>query len=67
MVCVASMASMATPPDSGDSNLPKEPGNEVCDIINCVAKKVPSTGFKETEVTQSFERYSGMFSFKPYS
>ena len=47
---VASMASMATPPDSGDSNLPKEPGNEVCDIINCVAKIVPSTGFKEAEV-----------------
>ena len=46
---VASMASMATP-DSGDSYLPKEPGNEVCNIINCVAKKVPSTGFKEAEV-----------------
>ena len=30
------MVSLATP-DSGDSNLPKEPGNEVCDIINCVA------------------------------
>ena len=30
------MASMATP-DSGDSNLLKEPGNKVCDIINCVA------------------------------
>ena len=26
-------------PDSGDSNLPKETGNEVCDIINCVAIK----------------------------
>ena len=25
--------------DSGDSNLQKEPGNEVCDIINCVAIK----------------------------
>ena len=24
-------------PDSGDSNLPKEPGNKVYDIINCVA------------------------------
>ena len=23
--------------DSGDSNLPNEPGNEVCDIIDCVA------------------------------
>ena len=23
--------------ESVDSNLPKEPGNEVCDIINCVA------------------------------
>ena len=46
---VASMASMATP-DSGDSYLPKEPGNEVCNIINCVAKIVPSTGFKEAEV-----------------
>ena len=44
------MASMATPPDSGDSNLPKEPGNEVCDIKKCVAKIVPSTGFKEAEV-----------------
>ena len=30
------MASMATP-DSGDSNLPKESSNEICDIINCVA------------------------------
>ena len=30
------MASMATP-DSGDSNLPKEPGNKVYDIVNCVA------------------------------
>ena len=30
------MASMATP-DSGESNLPKEPGNKVYDIINCVA------------------------------
>ena len=50
---------MATP-DSGDSNLLKEPGNEVCDIINYVAikgargnalipseREVPSTGFKE--------------------
>ena len=59
---------MATP-NSGDSNLPKEPGNEVCDIINCVAikgargnalipseREVPSTGFKETEVAQSFQR-----------
>ena len=27
---------MATP-DIGDSNLPKEPSNEICDIINCVA------------------------------
>ena len=43
---VASMASIATP-DSVDSYLP---GNEVCNIINCVAKKVPSTGFKEAEV-----------------
>ena len=56
---------MATP-DSGDSNLPKELGNEVCNIINCVAikgargntltpseREVPSTGFKETEVAQS--------------
>ena len=60
------MASMATP-DSGDSNLLKELGNQVCHIINCVAKKVPGTGFKETEVAQSFERYSGMFTFKPYS
>ena len=24
-------------PDSGDSNLPKEPGNKVYDIINCVS------------------------------
>ena len=54
------MVSMATP-DSGDSNLPNESGNEVCDIINCVAiyyeksmsgnaflrkKKFPSKGFK---------------------
>ena len=30
------VASVATP-DSGDSNLPNESGNEVCDIINCVA------------------------------
>jgi len=30
------VASMARP-DSGDSNLPNEPGNEVCDIIYCVA------------------------------
>ena len=30
------MASMATP-DSGDSNFPKEPGNKVYDIINCIA------------------------------
>ena len=30
------MASMATL-DSGDSNLPKESSNEICDIINCVA------------------------------
>ena len=30
------VASMATP-DSSDSNFPNEPGNEVCDIINCVA------------------------------
>ena len=45
------------------TDLPKEPGNEVCDIINCVAKKVPSTGFKETEVAQSFERYGGMFTY----
>ena len=30
------MVSMARP-DGDDSNLPKEPGNEVCDIINCVA------------------------------
>jgi len=29
---------MATP-DSGDSNLPKEPGNEECDIVICVAIK----------------------------
>ena len=29
---------MATP-DSGNSNLPKEQGNEVCDIINCFAIK----------------------------
>ena len=29
-------------PDSGDSNLSKEPGNEVCDIINCLAIKVAS-------------------------
>ena len=49
--------------DSGDSNLLKEPGNKVSDIINCVAKKVPSTGFKETEVAQSFERHCGMFTF----
>jgi len=27
---------MATP-DSGDGSLPNEPGNEVCDNINCVA------------------------------
>ena len=57
---------MATP-DSGDSNLSKEPGNEECDIIICVAigasgnallmkEKFPSTRFKETEVAQSFER-----------
>ena len=46
------------------TDLPKEPGNEVCDIINSVAKKKnPSTGFKETEVAQSFERYYGMFTF----
>ena len=32
------MASIAMP-DSSDSNLPKEPGNKVCDIINCVAIK----------------------------
>ena len=64
------MASMATP-DSGDSNLPNESGNEVCDIINCLAiyyeklcdreflpseRKVPSTGFKESEDSQSFKR-----------
>ena len=57
-------------PESVDSNLPKEPGNEVCDIINCVAiyyekgasgnaylgkKKVSSTGFKETEVTENLK------------
>ena len=30
------MASLTTP-DGGDSNLPNETGNEVCDIINCVA------------------------------
>ena len=69
-------------PDSGDSNLPKEPGNEVCDIINCVAiklhkgcereclpseRKVPSTGFRETEVAQSFERNCQVcLLFKPY-
>ena len=59
---------MATP-DSGDINLPKKLGNEVCDIINCVAikgarvdalipseREVPSTSFKETEVAQSFQR-----------
>ena len=49
---------MATP-DSGDSNLPKESGNEVSDIISCAAikgargnalipseREVPSTGFQ---------------------
>ena len=66
------MANMATP-DSGDSNRSegtgKESGNEVCDIINCLAikgarrnalipskREVPSIGFKETEVAQSFQR-----------
>ena len=68
---------MATP-DSGDSNLPKEPGNEVCDITNCVAikgargnalipseREVPSTGFKETEVTfkKLSKKLSGLFTF----
>ena len=67
-------------PDSGDSNLPKELGNEVCDIINCVAikgargntlipseREVPSTGFKETEVAQSFQRNCQVcLLFKPY-
>ena len=57
--------------DSDDSNLLNEPGNEVCDIINCVAtyyekgasgnaflckETVPSTGCKESEDAQSFER-----------
>ena len=27
---------MATP-DSGDNNFPKEPSNEICDILNCIA------------------------------
>ena len=69
MFCCGRMAT----PDSGDSNqLPNEPRNEVCVIINCVAiyyekgaiteecllseRKVPSTGLKDTEVAQSFER-----------
>ena len=56
-------------PGSGDSILLKKSGNEVCDIINCVVikgargnalipseREVPSTGFKETEVAQSFQR-----------
>ena len=50
------MASMAMP-DSGDSNLPKEPGNKVYDIINCVAifimkivrAGMPSFGKKSSE------------------
>ena len=33
MFCCGRMATS----DNSDSNLPKEPGNEVCDIINCVA------------------------------
>ena len=43
-------------PDSGDSNLPKEPGNKVYDIINCVAiyyekgaSGMPSFGKKSSE------------------
>ena len=64
-------------PDSGDSNLPKETGNEVCDIINCVAikgasgnaflRKQKSTGFKEIKVAQSFEiNCQVCLVFKPY-
>ena len=73
--------------DSGDSNLPKEPGNEVCDIIlklrrhkgcegECLnsipserraEREVSSTGFKETEVDQSFQRNCQVcLLFKPY-
>ena len=76
MTCCAQYAT----PGSGDSNLLKEPGNEVCDIISCVAikgargnalipseREVPSTAFKETEVAQSFQRNCQVcLLFKPY-
>ena len=61
------VVNMATT-DNGDSNLPAVSGNELCDIINCVAiyyekgangnaflrpeREVPSTSFKETKVAQ---------------
>ena len=58
---------MATP-DSGDSDLPKEPGNEVCDIINCIAKKVPSTGFNwELRSLKALKDTVVCLLFKPYS
>ena len=44
------MASMATP-DSGDSNLPKEPGNKVASpfIMKRVQAGMPSFGKKSSE------------------
>ena len=52
------MASMATS-DSSDSNLLQEQGNEVCDIINYVSRKLRFLeALKDTVVCLLFKPYS---------
>ena len=59
------MASIATP-DNGDSNLSKEPGNEVCDIINCVATKGASENSFWVQVSRKLRKLRSLKALKGF-